>query len=130
MLGAMGKSISITLNGLWRHGCVRRYACGVQGNDWHTAEFASGYLTTALSILPMLDSLAAVATAGSAGSAGSADTDKGDKADKAGDSPVPTDGSFYAPSYNIFAKVRVILQVILRVVLRVVLCMKIDYKSY
>ena len=122
MLGAMGISISITLNGLWRHGCVCRYVCGVQGNDWHTAEFASGYLTTALSILPMLDSLAAVATAGSAGSA---DTDKGDKADKAGDSPVPTDGSFYAPSYNIFAKVRVILQVILRVVLRVVLCMKI-----
>ena len=86
----------------------------IQGNDWHTAEFASGYLTTALSILPMLDSLAAVATAGQPATA-----DQGDKADKAGDPLVPPttpttpttpsvgDGSFYAPSYNIFAKVRV-----------------------
>jgi hypothetical protein len=86
----------------------------IQGNDWHTAEFASGYLTTALSILPMLDSLAAVATA-----------DQADKADKAGDPLVPPttptvpsvpsvgDGSFYAPSYNIFAKVRVLLRVVL-----------------
>ena len=70
----------------------------IPGSDWHTPQFAAGYLTAAIDLLPLLDSSPESNPDGVLGQAESV------MGYEAANSVLLKSGSFYAPSYKIFAK--------------------------